>query len=75
MSRDDDTHLQDGQLVHILPLTRRNHVFEHTELFVHLRSPPSFDQAVGCLPCDLASSSSVAFARILLATSRLRSGI
>lgn len=41
--------------MHLLAFASRYHVFQHSELLVHLGSPPPFDQAVRCLSRNLAS--------------------
>lgn len=58
--------------MHLLPLTRRNHIFQHAKLLVHLRSSSSLDQAVCCFPCNLASSGGRSLPRALLTAIRLR---
>ncbi len=46
-------YLEDGEFVHLLVHTCGDHCFEHSELFVHFGSSPSFDHAVCRLPGDL----------------------
>jgi hypothetical protein len=65
------TYRQNGELVHVLSLTCRDHIFQHAKFFVHLRSPSSLDEAMRRLPCNLASCRSCTLARLLFITSRL----
>ena len=60
------SHLQNGELVHLLPRTCRYHIFQHAKLLVHLGPPPALDQAVGRLASNLpACRSRVAWLLLL----------
>lgn len=48
--------LENGELVHLHTLTGRDHVFEHSKLFIHLTSSPTFDDAMCSLACNLPPS-------------------
>lgn len=78
------THLQNGQLVHLLTLASGYHVLQHSKFLVHLGPPPPLDQTVCglagnlssccCGACiillSLASSLSLSLACRLIASSR-----
>lgn len=51
--RRGDTYLQNGQLVHLLPLAGGHQGLQDAKLLVHLRPPPSFDDRVRRLPGHL----------------------
>lgn len=51
-----DIYLQNGQLMHFLSRASRDHFFQHTKLFIHLRPPSPLNNAVSGLPRNLASS-------------------
>lgn len=59
------TNLKNRQFMHLLPLTSRNHILQHSKLFVHLGSASPLDQTVCSLPCDLPASGCCAIAVLL----------
>ena len=48
-----DARLQDGQLVHFLVAACGYHVLEDAKLLIHLRPPPTLDEAMGGFAGDL----------------------
>jgi hypothetical protein len=60
--------------MHLLPLAGWNHILECCKFLIHLRPPPSFDQAVSSFPSNL-STGCAGSTRLLLLRASLCSAI